>query len=75
MPIQTMIKAGISYIEITGIIDYDIVIKQIDYTYSLKDKIVNRYELHDHTNTEELDLSADDISKIAVYGNKTKKYF
>ena len=75
MPIQSTIIDGIIYTELSGQINYDIVIKQIDFISSLKGKIVNRYEFHDHTNTESINLTADDISKIAAYSIKTKNIF
>lgn len=75
MPIQSTITDGIIYTELSGVINYDAVICQIDFIYALKDTLIHRYELHDHTNTESIRLSAEEISKIASYSQKTTNIF
>jgi hypothetical protein len=75
MPIRSNIINGIIYTEISGEINHDSVIEQTDFILSLKDKIVNRYELHDHTNTTSINLSFEEIRNIAAYSEKTKDIF
>jgi hypothetical protein len=75
MPIQSRLIDGIIYTEVSGEINYDLVVKQINFILSLKDKIVNRYELHDHTNTDSINLSFEEISSIATLSHKTKDIF
>ncbi len=75
MPIESTIIDGIIYTGLSGEVSYDMVTKYIDYISSLKDKLVCRYELHDHTNTESISLSSDDIQHIAEYSIKTQNIF
>ena len=75
MPIKSTISDGIIYTEISGEINYDLVVKQIDFILSLKDKLVNRYELHDHTDTNLINISSDDIQKMAVASKTTRDIF
>jgi len=75
MPIKSTIVDGIIYTEVSGEINYDQVIMQIDFIFTLKDKIVCRYELHDHSNTEGINLTVDDMKKIASYSTKAKNIF
>ncbi len=75
MPIKSTIMDGIIYTEISGEINYDDVIKQTDFIFSPKDKIDNKYELHDHTNTEGIKLSTDEIRKVVEYAKgKTQDF-
>ena len=75
MPINTTILDGIIYTELSGEIDLDAIITYSDFIFSLKDKLVSRYELHDHTNTKSINLSSEDISQIAAYSIKTEGIF
>lgn len=75
MPIDSTLLDGIIYTEFSGEINYDMVIKQIEFIHSLKDKVDIQYELHDHTNTEGIKLSAADIRQIAAYSLKIKDIF
>ena len=75
MPINTTILDGIIYTELSGEINLDAIITYSDFIFSLKDKLVNRYELHDHTNTKSINLSSEDISQIAAYSIKTESIF
>ncbi len=75
MPIKSTIVDGIIYTEVSGEINYGQVIMQIDFIFTLKDKIVCRYELHDHSNTEGINLTTDDMRKIASYSTKVKNIF
>lgn len=75
MPVTSAIIDGIIYTEMSGEINYDHVIMHVDFLVTLKDTIVNRYELHDHSNTENISLTADDILKIAKYSIKAENIF
>jgi hypothetical protein len=75
MPIKSTIKDEIIYTEFPDELNYDVIINHIDYIFSLKNKMVNQYELHDHTNTQKIHLSADDIGKIAQYSLKINGIF
>jgi hypothetical protein len=75
MPIQSRLIDGIIYTEVSGEINYDLVVKQKNFILSLKDKIVNRYELHDHTNTDSINLSFEEISNISTHSPKTEDVF
>ena len=75
MPAKWTILDGIIYTELSGEVNYDMIMKYIDFISSLKGKIVNRYELHDHTNTTNINLSADDIRNIAEYSMKNNDIF
>jgi|GEM_PF-2326545 len=75
MAIKTAIRDGIIHIVFSGMITYEEIIEQIDFMFTLKDKMENRYMFHDHTHTERIDVSADDIRHIAVYSKKLKDIF
>ena len=75
MPIKSTIIDGIIYTELSGEIDFDTVIQQIDFIASLKDKICNRYELLDHTNITDINISPDAIPMLAEYSKKTEDIF
>ena len=75
MPIDSTIIDGIIYTELSGEINYESVIKHLDFILSLKDKVVVRYELHDHRNTESINLTTDDIHRIAVSSMKVQDIF
>jgi hypothetical protein len=75
MPIQSKIINGIVYTEISGELNYDLVIQHIDFIVSLKDKIDNHYELHDFTNIKRINLSSDDMASIASYAMPTANTF
>jgi len=75
MSIRSTVKDGIIFTEFSGEINYDVAIQQTEFIMSLKDRIVNQYELHDHTHTERINFSSNDIRKIAAYSIKTKDIF
>jgi hypothetical protein len=75
MPIKSTIIDGIIYTELSGEIDFDTVIQQIDFISSLKNKIANRYELLDHTNITKMNISSDEIHRLAMYSKKTEDVF
>lgn len=75
MPIESTLRDGIIFTELSGEIDYEQVVKYIDFIASLKGKLPCRYELHDHTNTERLNFKADDVRSIAACSIKTKNIF
>ena len=45
MPVKSRVSEGIVYTEITGEIDFDVVLQQCDFIASLKDEVKNHYEL------------------------------
>ena len=75
MTIESRLVDGIIYTELSGEIDYDSVMQQMDFILSLKDKILNRYELHDHTNTDSINLSFEEINDVAERSQRTKNIF
>ena len=75
MPIKSTIIDGIIYTELSGEINYNSVIQQINFIASLKGKIENRYELLDHTNITDLNISPDEIPRLAEYSKKTEDVF
>ena len=75
MPIQSTLRDGIIYTELSGEIVYDAVIAHTDFIFSLAGQVNNQYELHDHTRTQGMNLFADDIRKIAAYSLKLRNIF
>lgn len=75
MPTKSTITDGIIYTEISGEISYNTVIQQIDFISSLKEKITNRFELIDHTNITNINISSDEIVSIAAYSKKMIDFF
>ena len=75
MPISLKIVEGIIYTEISGDLDLPLVIEHIDFIVSCKDKLQNHYELHDFTNVKRINLSSDDMGKIASYGMRAANAF
>lgn len=75
MPIKPEIIDGIVYTEISGEIGYDEIIRQADFVLTLKEKLTCLYELHDHTHTKNINISADDIPKVATRLSETQNIF
>lgn len=75
MPIKSTITDGIIYTEISGDLNFNLVIQHIDFIVSSKDKIADHYELHDFTSVKRIDLSADDMGRIASYSKQTAHTF
>ncbi len=75
MPISSKIVDGIIYTEISGELDFPLVIQHIDFIVSCKDRLENHYELHDFTNVKRINLSPNDMAKVASYGIQTESAF
>jgi len=75
MTIKSTIAHDIIYTEFSGELVLEAALKHIDFILSLKNQFSSIYEVHDHTNTNAIKLSADDIQKIASYSIKLKDYF
>ena len=75
MPIRSTIINDIIYTEISGEIDYNTVVQQIDFISSLEGKIDNRYELFDHTNITKISIPLDEIREITKYAKKKEDVF
>lgn len=67
MPINSTITQDIIHTEISGELNLNIVIQHIEFINSIKDKLADHYELHDFTNVKSINLSSDDMEKIASY--------
>lgn len=75
MPIQSRIAEGIIYTEISGELRYTSVIQHIDFIVSCRDQLKNHFELHDFSHATHINISSEDMGKIAAYGMQTAKVF
>lgn len=75
MSIKSSISGGIIYVEISETLKIADCLQHVKFLLNLKDKIKNRYELIDHTNTKNIDLSGEDFQTIFKYALPIKDIF
>ena len=75
MTIKSTVKDGIVYTEFSGEMTLETSIKHIDFIASLKNQLTSIYEIHDHTNTNGINMSAKDIQKNSILFDEVGRLF